>query len=152
MSVLKETCLLLKGECAKQHIRILKRFSPTLPLVMADREQLQQVFLNLLLNAIQAMPGGGSITLTTTFDAEGHQVKIAVADTGEGISPQYLSRIFDPFFTMKKEGTGLGLCVSERLISAHGGSISVSSQEGKGSVFTLSLPAIASRGLPCLRF
>jgi PAS domain S-box-containing protein len=152
ISVLKETCLLLKGECAKQHIRILKRFSPTLPLVMADREQLQQVFLNLLLNAIQAMPGGGSITLTTTFDAKGHQVKIAVADTGGGISPEYLSRIFEPFFTMKKGGTGLGLCVSERLISAHGGNISVSSQEGKGSIFTLSLPATDSRGLPCLKF
>ena len=135
-------CLLLKRELAKQHISVFTRFSPDVPLVMADQEQLQQVFLNLLLNAIQAMPEGGSITLTTAFDPEGNQVKIEVADTGMGIPHEHLSRIFDPFFTTKDGGTGLGLSVSYRLIQAHEGSIQVDSREGKGTVFTLLLPAV----------
>jgi signal transduction histidine kinase len=146
VSVLDGTCLLLKAELTAQSVRVVQRFAPDVPLVMADREQLQQVFLNLLLNAIQAMPKGGSITLTTTFDLEGKQVKIAIADTGTGLSQEDLDRIFVPFFTTKKKGTGLGLCVSDRLIRAHGGNISVTSSEGKGSVFTVSLPASVSRG------
>jgi signal transduction histidine kinase len=113
---------------------------------MADYDQLQQVFLNLLLNAIQAVPEDGLITLSTAFDPEEHQVKIALADTGSGISEADRSRIFEPFFTTKPGGTGLGLCVSDRLIRAHGGSIAVTSDEGKGSVFTVSLPAMTSRG------
>jgi PAS domain S-box-containing protein len=145
-AVLEGTCLLLKAELTAQPIRVVQGFSPDVPLVMGDREQLQQVFLNLLLNAIQAMPEGGSITLTTTFDLEGKQVKIAIADTGTGISQEDLDRIFVPFFTTKKGGTGLGLCVSDRLIRAHGGNISVTSSKGKGSIFTVSLPARVSRG------
>jgi two-component system sensor histidine kinase AtoS len=145
-SVLEATCLLLKTELAAQHLHIVKRLASDAPLVMADYDQLQQVFLNLLLNAIQAVPEDGLITLSTAFDPEEHQVKIALADTGSGISEADRSRIFEPFFTTKPGGTGLGLCVSDRLIRAHGGSIAVTSDEGKGSVFTVSLPAMTSRG------
>lgn len=140
------TCQLLKGEAAKQHIRVVLRCSPDVPWVMADPEQLQQVFLNLLLNAVQAMPEGGVVTLTTIVDPEGKQVQIEVADTGLGIPQEHLNRIFDPFFTTKEGGTGLGLSVSARLIRAQGGHISVSSREGKGSVFTIVLPAVAAGG------
>ncbi len=149
--VLETTWLLLEGQLAKQNVNVFYRFSPEVHLVLADQEQLEQVFVNLLLNAIQAMPEGGSITLSTAFDPEGNQVKIEVADTGQGIPPARLSRIFDPFFTTKPGGTGLGLSVSDRLIRAHGGSISVSSQEGEGTVFTVSLPAVARRGSPWLK-
>jgi signal transduction histidine kinase len=114
---------------------------------MADPEQLQQVFLNLLLNAIQAMPKGGMVTLTAIGDTEGKQVQIEVADTGLGIPKEHLSRIFDPFFTTKKEGTGLGLSVSARLIRAQEGHIAVSSRDGKGSVFTIFLPVAAAEAL-----
>jgi signal transduction histidine kinase len=145
-TVLEGTCLLLKAELTAQHICVVQQFAPDIPRVMADHEQLQQVFLNLLLNAIQAMPEGGTITLTTAFDAAGNQVKIDMADTGSGIAQEDLARIFEPFFTTKEGGTGLGLCVSDRLIREHGGSIAVTSQAGRGSVFTVSLPAIAARG------
>jgi PAS domain S-box-containing protein len=145
--LLEGTCQLLKGEVAKQHIRVVLRFAPDVPWVKADTEQLQQVFLNLLLNAIQAMPKGGVVTLTAIGDTEGKQVQIEVADTGLGIPQEHLSRIFDPFFTTKEEGTGLGLSVSARLIRAQGGHIAVSSRDGKGSVFTIFLPAAAAEAL-----
>jgi PAS domain S-box-containing protein len=138
--LLEETCQLLKGEFAEQPISVILRFSPDVPWVMADPVQLQQVFLNLLINAVQAMPEGGVITLTTSVDPEGKQVQIEVADTGPGIPQEHLSRIFDPFFTTKEGGTGLGLPVSARLMRVQGGHISVSSREGRGSVFTVSLP------------
>jgi PAS domain S-box-containing protein len=140
------TCALLKGEVAKQHMRVVLRFPPDVPWVMADPEQLQQVFLNLLLNAVQAMPEGGAVTITAIGKPETRQVQIKVADTGAGIPQEHLSRIFDPFFTTKEGGTGLGLSVSARLVRAQGGHISVTSREGKGSVFTVFLPAVATYG------
>jgi PAS domain S-box-containing protein len=149
--LLEETCQLLKGEVAQQHIRVVLQLSPDLSWVMADPEQLQQVFLNLLLNAIQAMPEGGVVTLSTVVDPVGQQVQIEVADTGLGIPHEHLSRIFDPFFTTKEKGTGLGLSVSAGLIRAQGGDISVSSREGKGSVFTICLPAAAVDAIPAVR-
>jgi PAS domain S-box-containing protein len=144
--LLEGTCQLLKGEFAKQHISVIPRFAPDVHQVMVDPEQLQQVFLNLLLNAIQAMPQGGSIILSTRIGAEGKDVQITVADTGRGITPAHLSRIFDPFFTTKEGGTGLGLAVSDRLIRAQGGRIAVRSELGKGSVFTVVLPAMVQGG------
>jgi PAS domain S-box-containing protein len=144
--LIEGTCALLKGEIAKQHMRVVLRFAPDVPWVMADPEQLQQVFLNLLLNAVQAMPEAGVVTITATGHPESRQVQITVADTGSGIPQEHLSRIFDPFFTTKEDGTGLGLSVSARLIRAQGGHISVTSREGKGSVFTVFLPAVAAYG------
>jgi len=148
--ILEVTHLLLKGELAKHHISLFWHFSPDVPLLMADAEQLQQVFLNLLLNAIQAMPEGGSITLTTTFDSETETVQVKIEDTGGGIPQENLIRIFDPFFTTKPKGTGLGLSISDRLVRAHGGDICVMSPEGKGTTFIVSLPRIP-QALPCLR-
>jgi signal transduction histidine kinase len=127
-------------------MRVVLRFAPDVPWVMADPEQLQQVFLNLLLNAVQAMPEAGVVTITATGHPESRQVQITVADTGSGIPQEHLSRIFDPFFTTKEGGTGLGLSVSARLVRAQGGHISVTSREGKGSVFTVFLPAVAAYG------
>jgi len=114
------------------------------PAVLADPHQLEQVFLNLLMNAMEAMPKGGRITISTSLrEREGHSfVEIQIADTGVGIPPEHLARIFDPFFTTKDvgKGTGLGLSVSYGIVRAHGGSIEVRSEVGRGSTFTVALP------------
>lgn len=124
----------------KQHIQVIKEFGPSLPKLMADFDQLQQVFTNLILNAIQAMPEGGRLTLrTSTGNGE---LKIEVQDTGCGISPQNMPKLFTPFFTTKKEvkGVGLGLAVSLGIIQRHRGRIEVQSKEREGTTFTIRLP------------
>lgn len=123
-----------------QHIEVIKELDPALPNLMADFDQLQQVFTNLILNAIQAMPNGGRL-IVRTFKREG-QVVVEVQDTGCGISPENMQKLFTPFFTTKKEvkGVGLGLAVSYGIIQRHNGKIDVKSKEGEGSTFTVSLP------------
>ncbi|MBM4370101.1 MAG: cache domain-containing protein [Deltaproteobacteria bacterium] len=122
-------------------ITIEEQFDPELPRVLADANQLQQVFLNLSLNAREAMPRGGRLTFRTLRD--GNRVKILVEDTGCGIPPEHMDKIFDPFFTTKDpgKGTGLGLSVSYGIIQQHGGTMMVDSTVGKGTCFTVLLPA-----------
>lgn len=121
----------------------VERYDQAARLVTMNRTELQQVLVNLLVNAIHAMPDGGRLTLRT-FDCDsGHRpgVAIAVADTGTGIAPDVMQRVFDPFFTTKRrEGTGLGLSISQMLMTRQGGSISVDSEHGKGTAFTVWLP------------
>lgn len=123
-----------------QHVQVVKELDPSLPKTMADFDQLQQVFTNLILNAIQAMPGGGTLTLRTS--TEDKQLKIEVQDTGVGISPENMRKLFTPFFTTKREvkGVGLGLAVAYGIIQRHQGKIEVKSKEGEGSTFTVYLP------------
>ncbi len=125
-----------------QHVDVVRDLSPSLPEVMADPDQLQQVLANLMLNAIQAMPEGGTLTLHTSADSEG-KVRIDVQDTGIGISKENMQKLFTPFFTTRKEvkGVGLGLAVAHGIIERHKGRIEVNSEEGKGSTFTISLNA-----------
>lgn len=108
--------------------------------VEADPDQLSQVFHNLVLNAVQAMPQGGPVTLGFRRTADG-RVAVTVADQGMGIPAAHVSRIFDPYFTTKTKGTGLGLSVVHAVVQRHGGTLSVESREGKGAVFTVVLPA-----------
>jgi two-component system NtrC family sensor kinase len=123
-----------------QHINVIKDFSPILPKLMADPEQLQQVSVNLILNAVQAMPAGGTLTLRT--DLEKGQVRLDFQDTGVGIPQENLSKLFTPFFTTKKEvkGVGLGLAVSYGIVQRHQGKIVVKSKEGEGTTFSVFLP------------
>ncbi|MFZ5994191.1 MAG: sensor histidine kinase [Thermodesulfobacteriota bacterium] len=122
---------------------------PDLPKVKADPKQVQQVFLNLINNAIGAMPGGGEMALSTAFDTDNNLVRICFSDTGCGIPPEYRAKIFDPFFTTKKtgEGTGLGLTVSYNIVTGYGGTINFITKtadeagDKKGTVFIVSLPA-----------
>jgi PAS domain S-box-containing protein len=118
-----------------------------LPSLMVDRHMIEQVLMNLILNAVQAMKGGGVLTIRTSV-SEG-VCRVEVSDTGSGIPPSVLSRIFDPFFTTKSEGegTGLGLSVSLGIIERHGGKILVESEVGKGTIFTLCLPLSRERSL-----
>jgi two-component system NtrC family sensor kinase len=123
-----------------QHIKVSKELAPSLPNIMADFDQLQQVCTNLIMNAIQAMPEGGKLTLgTSTNDS---QLKIEVQDTGQGISKENIRKLFTPFFTTKEKGkgVGLGLAVAYGIIQRHHGRIEVQSKEGEGTTFTIYLP------------
>jgi hypothetical protein len=116
--------------------------APDLPAVNIDPDEIQKVVLNLLINAIQAVKDHGRIVTETTFNpsASGGSVVLSVADTGEGIPPENLDKIFRPFFTSKKRGTGLGLATCKRIVTSYGGTISVESEMGRGSRFTVVLP------------
>jgi len=122
-----------------KEVTVLKNFDDNIPTIMADQVQLQQVFLNLLLNAVDAMPGGGTLTVNTS-NLDGRSIKIEIGDTGEGISGDEMNKIFQPFFTTKSKGTGMGLAITRRIIEEHGGAISVKSEHGRGTIFTIILP------------
>ncbi|MBI4589572.1 MAG: response regulator [Candidatus Rokubacteria bacterium] len=136
----KDTLALVRRHAALSNIAVEERYDPDLPLIDVDVPQCKQVFLNLITNALDAMPNGGTLTVTTARDGE--FVRVDLGDTGAGIAPANLSRIFDPFFTTKPtvKGTGLGLSVSLGIIQSHGGTIDVQSEVGKGSVFSVKLP------------
>lgn len=122
-------------------ITLVKEFGPALPEIMGDPMQLKQVFMNLLLNAVDAMPEGGTLVLKTSFNETARAVAVAVSDSGKGIEPSVRDKIFQPFFTTKAKGTGLGLAISKRLIEEHGGTISIESSKGAGATFRISLPS-----------
>jgi signal transduction histidine kinase len=107
---------------------------------MGNRGELQQVFINLFINSVQAMPQGGTISVST--EKIDKDIVIKVIDTGEGIPEESRERIFDPFFTTKPKGTGLGLSITQRIIENHKGEILVCSEPGKGTTFIIRLPAV----------
>jgi signal transduction histidine kinase len=115
-----------------------------LPEVVADESQLRQALLNLVRNAKEAMPGGGSIRLEVGKAAEG-QVRLVLADSGLGIPPENLANIFEPFFSTKAKGTGLGLALVQQIVSEHGGRIEVDCPPGGGTRFTIFLPVAKAR-------
>ena len=131
---------LVSHSANKQKIRVFNELDPSLPDLMADSNQLQQVCINLFLNAIQAMPQGGRLTLRTYVQDK--QVKLEVQDTGRGIPPENMSKLFTPFFTTKPEvkGVGLGLAVAYGIVQRHKGKIGAQSKVGEGTTFTVSLP------------
>ncbi len=137
--VLEKVLAMVGHQAQLQQVEIVREFSPSLPQVVADFDQLQQVFTNLTLNAIQAISGGGKLTLRTSV-ANG-QVRIDVQDTGCGISKENLSKLFTPFFTTKEKGSGvgLGLAVVRGIIERHKGEIKVQSEVGKGTTFSVYL-------------
>jgi signal transduction histidine kinase len=138
--IVGEGLYFLESRCAKEGIALVRRLEEGLPPVMADPSQLQQVLVNLIVNAIQAMPGGGTLTITTRSGSG--NVYLNVEDTGIGMGPDVQSRLFVPFFTTKEvgQGTGLGLPVVHGIVTAHGGTVHVKSEPGKGSSFEISLP------------
>ena len=140
--VLQDTLSLIGKQALFFNVKVDCRLAPELPPVVADRSQFQQVFINILMNAVQAMHEHGTITILTRHQGEDNSVEVAIADTGEGIPPEQISRIFDPFFTTKESGhgTGLGLSIAYGIVTTHGGSISVQSEPGKGSTFTIRMP------------
>jgi PAS domain S-box-containing protein len=138
--LLDHTLRLLEYRFQKEHIGVSKRYAPDLPSVLGVRQELEQVLLNLLVNAWHAMPNGGAITITTQH-RDAHAL-ITIADTGCGIPDEHMSRLFEPFFTTKapEQGTGLGLAVAHQLITGHGGYVDIASQVNEGTTVTLTLP------------
>lgn len=146
LSILDETIMLLKNsKNFVEGIRISRAVFPHIVL-KGDSQRLRQVFWNLLINSCQAMPNGGAITISaspfTHADDAAAWCEIVVSDTGQGIAPEHLDKIFDPFFTTKTGGTGLGLAIVHRIIEDHGGAITVDSEPGNGTQFTIRLPML----------
>lgn len=140
--LLNDIFKIIENDLALKKIRLLKQIDPHLPVLVGNRQGLQQVFFNLVINAVQAMTINGELTVKAVLD-ENRWVVISVQDTGEGILKEDLPHIFDPFFTTKDvgKGTGLGLSVSYGIVKKHGGRITVESEKGKGTTFTVALPA-----------
>ncbi len=144
--VLDDTLQLLELQLRQGQIEIVRDYDPNLPKAYGNSRQLQQVFTNLILNARDAIPDGGRIVLRTTSDAD-EMALVEVSDTGIGIAPENVARIYDPFFTTKGvgRGTGLGLAVTYGIVQEHSGHISVRSEPGKGTTFRISLPSVHAR-------
>jgi len=124
-----------------QFTKIVTDFGEYLPAIIADPQQLRQVFINLLLNANEAMPDGGTVTVRTSHDSCG-SIQISISDTGPGIQEDIRDKIFYPFFTTKPKGTGLGLAISKQLIEQHRGFINVENNPNRGSIFKIKIPVI----------
>lgn len=121
-------------------IKLVSDLEPALPMVMVDPMQLQQIFMNLMLNAVDAMRDGGTLTIRTRYTREPATLQIELADTGEGIDNEVMSRIFSPFFTTKAKGTGLGLSITKRLLEEHGGGIRLENNKDGGATCIITLP------------
>ena len=152
-NVLDKAVFFVYPEANKQKVVIETEIADNIPAIMMDPDQMQQIFLNLIINAVQAMPDGGKLTITVSekdkdeidehgirIPETGRVLAVKFEDTGKGIEGEHIDRIFDPFFTKKSKGTGLGLSISRRIIQEHGGDIAVKSEVGKGSIFTVYLP------------
>ena len=139
-AVIENSLLLVESQLRQRQIRHIVRLSTDLPLVTAAAEQVKQVLLNILLNAMQAIGEKGIIRISSRYVAWEKLVQISVSDTGGGVPQENMERIFDPFFTTKDQGTGLGLSVAFRLMETWGGSIRVQSKQGHGSKFVLIFP------------
>ncbi len=144
VDVIEKTLQLVGNRLYKQKVSVEKRFDPELSRIQADSQQLEQVLVNLYLNAIDAMPEGGKLIVESRMvqtDGTGQMIEITVADTGFGIAETDLAKIFQPFFTAKKRrGMGLGLPICQRIVKNHGGWIEVKSQQGIGTAFMIYLP------------
>jgi|GEM_PF-1857108 len=138
--VLDETSVLAGSQALLHGVVLTKTYDANVPVMYGDPEQLKQVFLNLTLNSIQAMPNGGKLDITTRFQTSESFVVIEFRDSGYGIEAKDLPKIFDPFFTGKGEGTGLGLSVVRRIVESHGGSVRVDSVVERGTAFWIMLP------------
>ena len=142
--IIDRTLQMTNMEISKNHIEVYKSFRKNLPPVMVDAEQMHQVFLNLILNAIGAMPDGGRLEIKTAIRRDDNKsmklMEISFKDTGCGIPKDVTDKVFNPFFTTKSEGTGLGLAIAHKIIENHDGTIEVESQEGKGSIFSVYIP------------
>lgn len=149
-NVLKTVLSLTKSQARAGDIEVIEYLKEELPKVPIDINQIKQVFINIINNAIFAMPGGGKLWISTTIDDGKDFVRVGFKDTGTGISEENLTRIFEPFFTTKdaSSGTGLGLSISYGIVERHGGKIEVDSKVGEGSTFIVKLPAEARQPAP----
>jgi two-component system, NtrC family, sensor kinase len=139
VAVVEEAVSLVGHQAALKGLAIVKTLAPV-PLIKADAGQLRQAVVNIMLNGFEAMQGGGSLTVRCSLAAGGKQIELSCADTGVGIPPDRLAKIFDPFFSTKEMGTGLGLSVVYGIVERHGGAIDIRSDVGKGTTVVIRLP------------
>lgn len=132
---------MVEVKAAESHVKTSVVQTGDVPLVMGDAEALRSVFTNLIINSMQAIDGaGGSLTINISSENSGHQAQIEITDTGRGIAPADINKVFEPYFSTKETGTGLGLAIVKKAIDDHGGTISVRSKPGSGTTFTITLP------------
>ena len=139
-SLIENIVLLVRNQTSFRNINIERNLSENIPEIMADSDQIQQVFINFILNASDAMPKGGTLNIDSRIMENGEFIEIRFTDNGTGISEENKNRIFDPFFTTKESGTGLGLSITYGIVEQHGGTIHVESELGKGTTFIVQLP------------
>jgi two-component system NtrC family sensor kinase len=146
-TLIDRTLTLIENQARFQNIRIVKEFKTNIPMLFVDGDQIQQVFMNIIINGADAMTGDGG-TLTIKTNMNDGMAEVSFTDSGGGIAKEHLSKLFDPFFTTKEtgKGTGLGLAISYGIIQSHGGDIEVESQLGKGSTFRIKLPIEKQNG------
>ena len=140
--LIREMIAVVENKFTLEKVKLVSRLTPELPPTMADADKIGQVFMNILMNARQAIEGAGEIRVSSGWDGVTRRLQVSFEDTGCGIPPEILSKIFDPFFTTKPigMGTGLGLAVSYGIVKDHDGEIRVESAPGVGSTFTIALP------------
>jgi len=146
--ILEECVSLVENQAIFHNIQIVKDLEERLPPIVLDPSQMQQVFMNIIINAAEAMDGNGGLNLATRFDRVDRFIEAEFKDTGHGISEENMERIFDPFFTTKEvgHGTGLGLAISYGIVKEHNGTISVQSEVGKSTTFVVRLPVVTEGG------
>lgn len=145
--IAEKSLSIIERQALFQNIKIKKTYTSDLPKIVADSAQLQQVFMNVIINAAEAMEGNGILALSTSLSRDGTCIEVKFSDTGHGIMEEDKKRLFEPFFTTKEvgKGTGLGLAISYSIIQKHHGTIEVKSELGKGSTFTVKLPLMEKR-------
>jgi two-component system NtrC family sensor kinase len=143
-ALIENIILLVRNQTSFRNITIEKQLTDDIPDVLVDPDQIQQVFINIILNAAEAMTKGGTLKIRSTLTSDRQSIVVSFADTGAGIPEPVRERIFDPFYTTKEHGTGLGLSISYGIIEQHGGTIAVDSVVGKGSTFTIQLPVVST--------
>jgi signal transduction histidine kinase len=139
----REMVVLLRSEANRYAVSIRRELASDLPRITADRVQLQQVLMNLMLNGIEAMKETGGILTVTSQPGEGGRVLISVSDTGVGLPAEKADQIFDAFFTTKPEGSGMGLAISRSIVESHGGRLWATANDGRGARFHFTLPPAA---------
>lgn len=138
--LIREVFMLVQSEASIRNLNINLKTAEDIPPVLADSEQLKQVFLNIIKNAFEALPQGGKLFLQTAWDKHEGLVRVVIRDTGTGMDQQTIANMFDPFFTTKEDGTGLGMFISKKIIDNHGGRLKVQSEPLKGTTVTVLLP------------
>jgi PAS domain S-box-containing protein len=141
--LVEESLRFLRPELEKSGVRVVKELRSDMPAMPLDANQMKQAFYNLIRNAIQAMPKGGTLTIAGSFTD--FEVCVSFEDTGKGISAEHMSSLFQPFFTTRKTGTGLGLLIVRRIIREHGGEIDIGSREGEGTRVSIHLPLVEKK-------
>jgi len=132
--------MLSKKQCEDRRVEVVWKAADDLPLYLLVTDRMRQVFLNLVLNAVDAMPGGGQLRVTTSRTGQPAGILVTFTDSGVGVAPDVLPHVFDPFYSTKPNGLGLGLFISQDIVKQHGGRMEVDRQVGEGTTFAVWLP------------